>query len=330
MPNENATLTPALPDIEGDIRSAIEKDITMWPVRSNWASKLGHPCERQAVHNRVDWDKKEKHSVTTEMIFQGGKVIEKHVARVYLQKANYDIVEEDRPIDTERSGILRKLQIGGKLDFVIRKAGTKQEYPVEVKSMNQFDWEKINSVEDMTASPKPWIRGYPAQLMMYLFGKDHETGLFLLVNKATYEPKVIWTQLDYIYTEELLQKAGRINAHVEKKTFPDRIPYDDKLCGRCEYANVCLDDHLRAQAQIVTDAEAEEKLDELDELKKKVKPMKDRIEEIDDWKKKFFDGVQKAIVGNWAVTGRLVKRNGFTVEPKEFWQVSPKRLGVKK
>jgi CRISPR/Cas system-associated exonuclease Cas4 (RecB family) len=322
-----ATLTPELPDIVGDIHKAIAADITSYPVRSNWCSKLGHPCDRHAVHNRQDWDKKEKHSTTTEMIFQGGKVLEKHVARVYLQKAGYDIVEEDRPVDTERSGTLRKLQISGKLDFVIRKTGTKTEYPVEVKSINQWDFDKINSVEDMTLSPKIWQRGYPAQLMLYLFGKDTETGLFLLINKATYEPKVIWTQLDYAYVENLLQKAERVNKHVADGTYPERIKYDDKICGHCEFAHVCLENYVRAEAQIITDQTVEDLLDEMEELKVRAKPMNDRIEEIKEMLKRKFDGVAKAIAGKWMVIGRMVSRKGFTVAEKEYWQPSYKKIG---
>lgn len=323
----NTPITEALPDVVGDIHRAIDKEITNYPVRSNWASKMGHPCERHAVHNRLDWDKKEKHSSTREMVFQGGKVLEKNVARVYLQKAGYDIVEEDRPIDTERSGTLRKLEISGRLDFVIRKAGEKREFPVEVKSMNQWDWEKINSTEDMTLSQKVWQRGYPAQLMLYLFGKDAETGLFLLINKATYEPKVIWCQLDYQYTETLLQKAKRVNEHVAAGDYPHRIEYDDNVCGRCEFAHICLPDYIRAEAKIVTDQAVEDMLDEMEELKVKAKPLNDRVDEIKEAMKRTFEGVQKAVAGKWIVVGKLVKRTGFTVEPKEFWQTSYKKLG---
>ena len=321
------TLTEQLPDIVGDIHKAIAKDISSYPVRSNWCSKLGHPCERHAVHNRVDWDKKEKHSTTTEMIFQGGKVLERHVARVYLQKAGYDIVEEDRPIDTERSGTLRKLQISGKLDFVIRKEGTKKEYPVEVKSMNQWDWEKINCVEDMTLSQKLWQRAYPAQLMLYLFGKEAETGLFLLINKATYEPKVIWTQLDYAYVENLLQKAKRVNEHVAAGTYPERIEFEEKICGRCEFAHVCLENWARTEAKIVTETEVEERLDRIEELSVKSKPLIDELEELKEWRKTFFDQVPKAIAGAWMIVGKLVSRKAFSVEAKEYWTVSAKKIG---
>lgn len=322
-------LTEELPDVVGDIHRAIDKEITNYPARSNWASKMGHPCERQAVHNRLDWDKKEKHSTSREMIFQGGKVIEKHVARVYLQKAGYDIVEEDRSIDVERSGTLRKLEISGKLDFVIRKTGTKKEYPVEVKSVNQWDWEKINCVEDMTLSQKVWQRAYLAQLMLYLFGKDSETGLFLLINKATYEPKVIWAQLDYQYVENLLQKAGRVNAHVAAGTYPARIEYDDNICGRCEFAHVCLENYMRAEAKIFTDQQVEDRLDEMEELKSKAKPLNDRLEEIKEELKATFENVEKAIIGKWMAVGKMVSRKGFTVEAKSFWQTSYKKLGGK-
>lgn len=318
-------LTEALPDVEGDIRKAIEKEISSYPVRSNWASKLGHPCERQAVHNRVDWDKKEKHSVTTEMIFQGGKVIEKYIARTYLIKADYDIVEEDRAIDTEGSGMLRRLMIGGKLDFVIRKTGTKKEYPVEVKSMNQFDWEKINCIEDMTLSTKVWQRAYPAQLMLYMIGKNYETGMFLLINKQTYEPKVIWAQIDWQYTENLLQKAGRVNAHVTAGTLPDRIDYDDKICGRCEYAHVCLEEWMRKEATILTDEAIEQRLDELETLQSAAKPTNDRIEELKEWRKEEFNGVEKAIAGKWMIVGKQME--GRTQVVKPHWKVSVKKIG---
>ena len=323
----STAITEALPDVVGDIHKAIAAEIQSYPVRSNWCSKLGHPCERQAVHNRADWDRREKHSSTTEMMYQGGKVMEKYVARVYLQKAGYDIVEEDRPIDTEKSGTLRKLQISGRLDFVIRKPGDPREFPVEVKSMNQWDFEKINSVEDMILSTKPWQRAYPAQLMLYLFGKDTETGLFLLINKANYEPKAVWCQLDYQYVENLLQKAGRVNKHLADGTYPDRIEYDDKICGRCEYAPVCLENYMRTEAKIMTDPQIEDKLDEMEFLKGKAKPLNDRLEEVKEELKRVFDGIEKAVVGKWMAVGKLVKRAGFTVEPKEYWQTSYKKLG---
>ena len=320
-------ISEALPDVIGDIHKAIASEIRSYPVRSNWCSKLGHPCERHAVHNRTDWDKKQKHSVTTEMIFQGGKMIEKHIARTYLIKAGYDVVEEDRPVDTERSGTLRRLQISGNLDFVIRKSGTRKEFPVEVKSINQWDFENINSIEDMTLSKKVWHRGYPAQLMLYMFGKDFETGMFLMINKATFEPKAIWTQLDYDYVEKLLKKAESTNKHMAAGTLPERIEYDDSICGRCEFAHVCLPDYMRSEAKVMTDPEMEDKLEELEALNVKVKPINDRVEELKDWRKKQFDGISKAIVGKFMVFGKLMKRKGFTVDDKEYWTVNSKRVG---
>jgi len=50
-------------------------------------------------------------------------------------------------------------------------------------------------------------------------------------------------ELDYEYAESLLQRAERINAHVESGTLPERIPFDEEVCPRCPFYHLCLPDH---------------------------------------------------------------------------------------
>ena len=300
-----------LPDVSAEIKASFEKDIRRAQPMSNWASKLGHPCLRHLVHHRLDWDKAQKHGVELELIFNGGKVLEQAIAKPYLERAGYEIVEMDRPIQTMDNEIFRKANINGRLDFICRKDGF--EFPVEAKTMAPHIFNKVESIEDLLFSKHVWHRQYPGQLMMYLLGKNYEIGMFILINKVNFEPKHIWIHQDYTYAEELIQKATRVNEFVAKREYPDRINYDPSICGKCEFADICLGDIDRTEAELVTDAHWPEILDEYLLLKKERKPLNDRYEELDAVIKKRFEGVEKAIVDDFLVTGRYIERKEFTV-----------------
>lgn len=179
-----------LPDIAAEIHDAVGKEITAYQPKSLWASKLGHPCSRHIVHSIRDWREKPPISTTQAMLFNGGKVLERHIAAEYLRKAGYDIIEYDRPVQYEKSRTLEKLNISGKLDFICKKGDF--VFPVETKSMSPWSWEKIDAIEDLLFSKRVWETQYPAQLTLYLLGRDFEIGAFLLINKQTYAPKIIW------------------------------------------------------------------------------------------------------------------------------------------
>lgn len=313
-----------LPDVTADIKAAFEKDIYKAQPKSNWASKLGHPCLRHLVHHRLDWDKAAKHDVDLELIFNGGKVLERAIAKPYLEKAGYEIVEMDRSIQTTDNEIFRQANINGKLDFICRKDGF--EFPVEVKTMAPHIFNKVEAIEDLLFSKHVWHRQYPGQLMIYELGKNYEVGMFLMINKVNFAPKHIWVHQDYTYAEELIQKANRVNEFVRKKEYPDRINYDASVCGKCEYANTCLGDIERTEAELVTDAQWPEMLEEYLALKKEMKPLKGRFEELDEMIKKRFEGVEKAIVDDFLVTGRWIERKPFTVEGGRSWRKQITRI----
>lgn len=313
-----------LPNVSQEILDAYEKDIWKAQPKSNWASKLGHPCLRHLVHHRLDWDKAEKINVELALIFEGGKTLEKAVAKPYLEKAGYEIVEMDRSIQTSDNQLFRDANINGKLDFICRKNGF--EFPVEAKTMAPHLFNKVESIEDLLFSKHVWHRSYPGQLMMYLLGKNYEVGMFILINKVNFMPRHIWVHQDYTYAEELIQKTQRVNQYVDKGEYPDRINYDPSVCGKCEYANVCLGDIDRKEAELVTESQWEEILEEYMELKKERKPFNDRYDELDEMIKKRFEGVEKAIVGDFIVTGRWVDRKPFTVEGGRSWRKQVRRI----
>jgi len=310
-----------LPDVIGRIKEAVSKEIHVNQPVSNWASRLGHPCERYLTYSRTSWDKVAPISVEKKMLFDLGHVFEQHVAKVYLEKAGFQIVEMDRPVQSEASGLLKRVKIHGKLDFICRdKDGF--EFPVEVKSAHPSTWDKMETIEDMLFSKHYWVQQYPGQLMIYLLGKNAEVGLFLFINKITAEPKAIWIHQDYTYAEALIQKAERVNKHVDEDTLPDRISYDDNVCGRCDFAGICLPDLVRDEMDVIADPDLEEDLEE----REKCKPFHQRYEELDKSVKKRLVDVPKALVGKFAIIGKKVVRNGYTVEPSEYWQVGIRKI----
>jgi hypothetical protein len=194
-----------------------------------------------------------------------------------------------------------------------------KEYPCEIKGISQFDWDKIDSAEDMIHSKKPWLRKYPAQLQVYLFLTAKERGLFYILNKATFRPKAIWMELDYIFVDSLLKKAQRVNAHVAAKTLPDRCE-DVNECLECPFAHECLPDLNSGEGvKVIDDVELEANIDRLEELNPLIKEAEDRGEYI----KKIVEGKDKLSVGKYFITGKYTEfdREATPATHVKFWRL---------
>jgi len=208
-----------------------------YPVRSNWASKMGHPCERHLYHLRHDWEQAE------EKDWKGIGILGNIVADWWVREMSsrgFNIIHQQLALKDE---IAKKYQIGGRIDCRIGW-GNQKPMLAEIKSMNERYYEQINTYEDFMESKAEWIRTYPAQLQLYLLSENEEAGLFILINKTTLEWKAIPVYLDYGYTEWLLQRAERVNKANEKGIPPERIPYG-KTCQNCPFAHICLPDIMR-------------------------------------------------------------------------------------
>lgn len=316
-----------LPDVIGRIREAIFKEIRVNQPVSNWASRIGHPCKRFLVHSRLDWDKLPPISVEKKMMFDLGHVIEKNVAKVYLEKAGFEIVEMGRAVQSEPSGLLKRVKIHGYLDFIAKDPADGFEFPVEVKGVHPNTWDNVDSIEDMLFAKHVWTRQYPGQLMIYLLAKAYEVGLFLMINKVTAEPKTIWIHQDYSYAEELVKKAEEVNRFVDRGEYPERIPYDENICGKCDFAAHCLKDVVRNEAEILTDEALVEELEERENLK----DSRARYEELDKKVKKRLEGIEKGVAGNFAIFGKKITRKNYArgpeIDPTEFWKTDIQRLG---
>ncbi len=300
-----ATASSSLPDIVAAVYEAKRRSIRLYPQRTNRASECGHPCERYLVLARTRWQERVLHGPELELIFEGGRMIEE-MALAQLREAGFEVTEQQRAFEWPA------LQLTGHLDCILRVGG--EAYPVEIKGLSHYTWQSVNSVEDMLRSTQVWMRRYPAQLTMYLLNSGRERGLFYLVSKQTYAPKVIWVDLDYDYAESICQKLERVNAHVAAGTLPDPVE-DYTCCQDCGFLHICLPE-VKGQALEISD---EPRLIELLERREALAPAKAEYEAVDKELKKLIEGREKLVAGDWLITGRWVERKGYTVPDSRYW-----------
>jgi CRISPR/Cas system-associated exonuclease Cas4 (RecB family) len=304
--------SPDLPDIVGAVYEAKRRGIRSYPVKSNRASECGHSCLRYLVLGRTRWQEKVLHGPELQMIFDGGRLIE-DMALAQLREAGFEVTEQQRAFEWPA------LQLTGHLDCILRVNG--QGYPVEVKGLAHHSWASVNSVEDMLNSSQVWMRRYPAQLTMYLLNSGRECGLFYLVSKQSYAPKVIWVDLDYDYAEEICRKLERVNEHVAAGTLPDPIQ-DPTVCEGCGFVHICLPE-IKGQALEITD---DPRIEELLARREELQAARHEYEAVDRELKKAFEGREKVVVGDWLITGKEMHRRGYTVPDSSYWQTKIVRL----
>lgn len=283
------TVSDAQRDIEA-LKDELAKDqgweVKKYPVTSNWASQLGHECERYLVHNRLDWEQRKPKD--WKGMGERGNIIHEWWKRRMSEKG-YTVIQGEMPLS---QALRTQYNIGGKIDGRIGKNARPMLY--EFKTMNEHDYHKINSVHDITESHKNYVKMYVAQLMVYLYDNNEEAGLFILCNTTTLEWKAIEVYLDSGYCEWLLQRAERVNRHVANTTYPDRIGYG-KTCQGCDYANVCLPDIRNEGLELRDDEHLMELLKEAGPLA----PISKRYEELMDEAKDIAKMVGRDfIVGN--------------------------------
>lgn len=291
-------------DVISRVVEAKTRKIRISPVNSNRASQIGHPCERRLVYMRTRWQEQILPDPDLMFIFEAGSTIEEEAVKE-LKEAGFIIQEQQIAVS------LPEYQITGHLDFKISENG-KDFYPCEVKSMSPFYCDKIQSLDDMLNSDKPWLKSYPAQLLLYMWMSDEDEGLFYIKNKATHKPHTIWVcfngdTLDYV--EMILDKAKRINEYVAKGKLPNRIEYQSSICDRCEYRHICLPDMNFDGAEVLNSPDIEALIERYLELKSFVKEHK----ELNETLKTIFKGKRRTIVGQYVVEIRESNRKGYTV-----------------
>jgi CRISPR/Cas system-associated exonuclease Cas4 (RecB family) len=299
-----------MPDVAGKIRETLAAKARVYPCHVNRASEAGHPCLRYLVYCRTCWQEKSAPDATLQGIFELGNVLERWVVRL-IEEAGFTFQESQRPFEDAN------FQLTGHIDGMIVVDG--KRYPTEIKTCNPHDWQKIRSVEDMHRSKKVWWRKYPAQMQLYLGMSGEEEGMFLLVNKTSGEIKQVNVTFDAAYYEQIMQRVEAVNRHIAEETVPERIPYDEDVCGHCAFAHICLPDKDYGEgATIVTDDEVQEMLDRWMELR----PLAKEFQDLDAVIKAKFRGCGLAICGPYLVESKAYRTTRWNI-PRDVKESHP-------
>ena len=124
-----------------------------WPCHVNRVSAIGHPCLRYLVYMRLKWQEKALPDIGLLKIFRDGNLHEEGVLKL-LRESGIKIIRGQEPF------FMEEYKISGHIDGVVEY--NEKQYPIEIKGLG-WDWNTINSIEDMFEHNKYYIRSCPIQ-----------------------------------------------------------------------------------------------------------------------------------------------------------------------
>lgn len=295
----------------------VRSEITVYPVNNLRASNIGHPCERYLYLLIKHWEEQEPHDDGLQNIFDLGNSLEAYT----IQKLRDSGLEIITP--TQRSWKVENPLITGREDIRIKDPEDGQLYPAEIKGLSPFEWERLNSIEDFYNSKRYYVRGYPAQLMVYCWRFEKEKGFFILTNKLTGKIKVIEVPFDWDKADALLKKGERIYAALRDET-GNTVPAateDSSVCEECAMRHLCTACVQRAEMDI-DDGELEALIDRKTELA----PAYREYNDVNDDIKRVVGQREKIFAGKYVVTVKEIHRQAYTVAARTERRVSVSRL----
>lgn len=300
--------------IAGKVSDFVKSEIKVYPCEHLRASNIGHPCERYLYLLIKHWPEVKPHDESLQNIFDFGNSVEAYT----IQKLKDSGLEVVTP--TQRSWKVENPLITGREDVRIKDPEDGQFYPAEIKGLSPNEWERLNSIDDFYTSRKYYVRGYPAQLMVYCWKFEKEKGFFVLTNKLTGELKIIEVPFDWNRADALLKKGERIYKALETDTPPESCD-DITVCENCALRHICTAAIDRAETDI-DDGELEAAIDRKNELA----PAYREYQEVNDTIKRIMGNREKVLAGQYVVTAKIIEKKGFVVEPRQERRISIKRL----
>lgn len=301
--------------INARLFKAKQEKITIYPVRNIRASNLGYPCERYLFLLIKHWEEQKPHDVGLQNIFDLGNTLEEHTIK-NIKEAGFEVItptQRSWQIDV-KGGI-----ITGREDIRIKDENG-ELLPVEIKGISPFEYDKLNSVDDFLKSKRSYIKGYPAQLFVYMLHFGKEKGFFALTNKLTGETKFIEVPFDYELGEQYLSKAERVYKALASDEIPEACE-DLATCENCPMAHIC-----GLQRRVPTDVDLDDELDDLINRKQELAAAKKEYEEVDAEIKKKIGEREKVLTGHYLIERKSFVKKAFTVPESTQWRVTIKRL----
>lgn len=302
-------LTPDL--FDAALKESFEKEIKVYPARSNWPSTAGHPCDRYLVWRRTRWQEQAVHDAGLQSIFDEGR---EHQQKIIdrLTKMGFEVTETDRPFEFEG--------YSGKIDGKIKSfKGERYDkpIPIEIKTCSPWVFARLKTEQDIITAKEHYIRGYQHQMTLYLLMNDAEEGAYIFKNKLTGWLKFIPAKIDWALADSLVKRSKAIDAMTANKLDPPAITYDDGICGRCGFLSLCYPPRDFGEgAELIVDQDFLDALSRHQELK----PIKSEFEALDDMIGKRVKGHALILAGDYVIEGKESPRKGFTTADTVMWR----------
>lgn len=291
--------------------------------QSNRASAIGDPCERRLYLWRTAGDQAAEMGPSVRAILGMGTELEPIIRR-RLEALGFQVTATGTAFPSN------KYEISGTTDVVLLHEG--RQFIGEIKSINGYDFETLNTAQDLADSRKAWLRKWLDQTMLYLYLAETTEArrpqpiagaVLILFSKQSGELKAIPIRMDYDRVQGLLDKADRLNEAVRTQT-PPAFLTDPVECRRCPFfSRACFPPLDFGEGMNVhQDQDLEEALDRREELAPAGKEyasldrrVKDRVKAIADGKSGLWS------VGRWVIQTTKRDRKGYEVKPFSFLEM---------
>lgn len=296
-----ATVNELAADIEKKRNFQLEQGSKRTIPTRFFASNITECC-RQMVYSILDWDKKELPDKGLLSLFESGKKEESNIIKMLLD-LGFEVISQQNPI-TIKDQEGKETICSGRIDGKIVYKGLK--IPFEIKSMNDYSFQQLNSIEDFEKSPLH--RKYIKQLQLYMYGNEIEVGMFIISNFR--QIKLFPVYLDYGLCEQILQQLEKAWDFVKRKQYPEPITYNPKICDWCPWEFLCTKTTVNKPAEFIDNKELEAMMERRFELE----PAAKEYDELDKQIKAPFkkNGVLNAIIGTkFEIVGRKQARTSY-------------------
>lgn len=281
--------------------------IRIHPVHTTRASSIGHECERFLVYERTQGEFRKPHEENTQALFDLGNHLERYVVGE-LAAMNIDVHERARDFFD------RELELSGHIDGKLVIPGVEHPVPAEIKGLNPFTADRIETLDDIRNCRQGWVRKYYAQLQTYLHLDKSPMGVFVILNKVSGQIAFIDCPYDREFATELIEKVKRVRDAVRAKTLPERHQTSD--CARCPFAHVCLPDLNFGEAVKILDEP------ELIEAIRRREAARERHAEFtaaDKAVKEYLpESAAELLVGPYALIGKEIQRKAYAVKAGSY------------
>jgi len=265
-----------------------------------------HKCTRHNYYSMVEGDKRRPINEWLQSLFDAGNIFEDEVVRELLAM-RFRVVKAQQSIRVMYGGRVEKLRgqiIGsGKIDGMISYKG--HEFPLEIKSLDSNVYRAINTIEDLFKHE--YTEKYLRQLLMYLYGNNMEAGFFLINDRGGHWkliPVYLGNHLDYC--EKVLRTMEAAFEAKAKGEVPDRITYNHRTCGNCQFNAVCCPETILEGADVLDDPDLEAEIARHEELKPKAK----EYDEVHASLKMLFREKPQTTIGHFIVVPKKTSRRG--------------------